>query len=757
MKKAISLALSMLLLLSVFPVSALAAAKTFTVMVYLCGTDLESEGGMGSRDLQEMVKSKIPADGDVTLFVQTGGTKNWQARGLDNRKVQRWTVSGDGLRLVTDVGAADMGDPDTLADFLKAGLQQFPADRYGLILWDHGSGASGGVCYDEMSKDALYMSELYQALQTASKAKNYRKFTFVGFDACLMASYEMACHLQPFAEYMVASEELEPGTGWSYNTWLPQLVKNPATSMEELGPQIVDGYLSASLRADRSEYATLSVLNLNKLDPVRTALEGMAASLDGQIQGGNLKGISRARQNVRSFGEIFDQASDMVDITVFANAYSQYDKANAKALKAALKDAMVYTNHTRNLTDISGLSVLVPLATRKQAPTYLPYYDAYNLSPAYTRFVKTMVGQMNGGSYSFGDTSVQQQSVGQATQDWLSLFGSDQEPSASSGGSLWDILFSGWEDGSADSSYEDDDGYTDDSSYPGSSDDSPSPFDYEEGNPAYLPQETAAPSISADAAEDSDFSLDDFLNDLFAEDLDSQAQPPQEDAPAPNAALSPLPQEGNPFANASQEDSAYVVTLTDDQLEHLAKAEANLMMDVSDPDFECYVELGYVQDVAVDWDHGKIYGMFDGTWPTLEGQMVCMYDQISNERYIRALIPITLNGAEQYLLVVFDAENQGGKVLGATEGYTESGMPARGYTALQSGDVIVPQYDLLYWDENDQQQTEPFQGDPITVGADGTVGFQYAQVENDAQYQYGFCLTNIYGDYEFTDFTALSY
>ena len=62
---------------------------------------------------------------------------------------------------------------------------------------------------------------------------------------------------------------------------------------------------------------------------------------------------------------------------------------------------------------------------------------------------------------------------------------------------------------------------------------------------------------------------------------------------------------------------AYVVSLTQEELKHLAKAEASLMMDVSDPDFECYVDLGYVEDVLVDWSTGKIYGLFDGTWPSL--------------------------------------------------------------------------------------------------------------------------------------------
>ena len=181
------------------------------------------------------------------------------------------------------------------------------------------------------------------------------------------------------------------------------------------------------------------------------------------------------------------------------------------------------------------------------------------------------------------------------------------------------------------------------------------------------------------------------------------------------------------------------------------------MLDVSDPDFECYVELGYVQDVITDWNNGKIYGLFDGTWATLDGQMVCMYDQIANENYIRSLIPVTVNGRDTYLLVIFDESTPGGRVAGYTDGYTEAGLPARQVWDLKKGDVVIPQYSLIYWDDDDEQQEEPFEGDPITVGQDGGIPFAIDAVETDADYVYGFCLTDIYGDSVFTDFTLISF
>lgn len=84
-------------------------------------------------------------------------------------------------------------------------------------------------------------------------------------------------------------------------------------------------------------------------------------------------------------------------------------------------------------------------------------------------------------------------------------------------------------------------------------------------------------------------------------------------------------------------------------------------------------------------------------------------------------------------------------------------MPARGVVELKKGDVVVPQYELIYWDADGNQCAEPFEGDPITVDSSLTIPFSFEQVESDADYVYGFCLTDIYGDEVLSEFLTLSY
>ncbi len=729
MKKALCLLLAALLCAALLPAAAVTDGGTFTLMVYLCGTDLESDGGLATADLKEMIASGVSPDGGLNVYVQTGGTKKWEMKGLTAKEGERWRLTGDGMDRLESLGRIDMGDGDEFAAFLRYGFEHFPADRYGLVLWDHGAGASDGVCYDEITDNSLDMAEIYAALTAASKEANYRKFSLVGFDACLMADYEMAVHLQPFADYMVASEETEPGEGWSYQGWLSMLAEDPGADMAAVSKQIVDGFIRSIADAGYGEFGTLSVLDLNKLDAVRAAVEGMGSSLKGQIDGGNFNAISRTRQSEPSFGETDDDASDMIDLGVFAGIFAQYDADGAAALTRALEDAVIYNGYTDNLSNISGLAVLVPYSTRADAAAYLRTYDTQNLMPSYTGFVRSLVENMEGGSHTFSSADVTQQSVQDATVDWFSQYASDPnsyydlwnewhgtessgnaEGSAASADTFVSSLFGG--DGAA---------FNSDAYQPGS-------------------QGASGGGTTSDA-----------FAGLWSGGAQGEGKATVE--VTSNGETYDLP---NPFADARGE-YAYTVNLSDEDMQYLATAEACLMMDVSDPDMEYYVDLGYTQDVIVDWNQGKLYGLFDGTWPTLDGQMVCIYDQVANENYVRSLIPVTLNGEETYLLVVFDENNPGGVVVGSTEGYSDEGMPARGYEALAAGDVVVPQYELIYWDENGDEQYEPFEGDPVTVGADGALAFGYDAVETEADYVYGFCLNDVFGDYQYTDFITMSF
>ena len=248
------------------------ATDTWTVYWYICGTDLESEGGAATADVQELLEATLPEN--VRVILQTGGSKQWQNNVFPNGAVGRYVYDSQGLRLVEALPDADMGSRDTLRDFLRFGKEKYPADHQVFVFWDHGGGSAAGVCYDERTGHMLSLDDLRSSFQEIwqSDEKN-PPFELIGFDACLMASIDTAKSLQGFTRYMTASEELEPGNGWEYSGWMGALAKNPAMGGKTLGKAICDSYMEGCQRYGTAGDATLSVIDMAALPQLNSAYE----------------------------------------------------------------------------------------------------------------------------------------------------------------------------------------------------------------------------------------------------------------------------------------------------------------------------------------------------------------------------------------------------------------------------------------------------------------------------------------------------
>lgn len=135
---------------------------TWTVFVYLCGSNLESSKGYASGDMEEMIESS--ANDDIQFVVETGGSSKW-FNDVSADKNQRYVIKNGKANLVKEIDAANMGDSKTLADFLNWGVENYPAYNMGLVMWDHGGGCIYGACSDETADgDQLYLKEIDAAL-----------------------------------------------------------------------------------------------------------------------------------------------------------------------------------------------------------------------------------------------------------------------------------------------------------------------------------------------------------------------------------------------------------------------------------------------------------------------------------------------------------------------------------------------------------------------------------------------------------------
>ena len=344
---------------------------TVTVRVYLCGTDLESRSSMATRDLQEMAKATFD-DEKVKVIVYTGGCTNWHVNEISTQTNQYWRLySGGKFELLHEDGNKGMTVAGTLSSFIETTISEYPASRYELILWDHGGGSVSGYGYDEKNKNAgtLDLAELQTELRNGLKGAKYAngkkaRFDFIGFDACLMATVETALMAEEFADYLIASEETEPGIGWYYTNWLTALGENPSINTLDLGKIICDDFVSECAKQAAGQKTTLSIVDLAELKhKMPDALRDFSTSVTSMVKNGSYQTISTARNGAREFA-----ASTQIDQVDLSDLAKRIGSDEANELADVIGSAVKYNRATFN--GAYGLSI------------YFPYRKAANVSKA---------------------------------------------------------------------------------------------------------------------------------------------------------------------------------------------------------------------------------------------------------------------------------------------------------------------------------------------------------------------------------------
>ena len=370
---------------------------TATIMVYMCGTDLESRSGMGTSDLQEMLNARF---GDsVNLLVYTGGCKGWKNNLVSSSTHQIWQVKGGQLVNVKDnLGSKSMTDPAVLRDYIRWCAKNYPATRYELILWDHGGGSVSGYGYDEnfASSGSMSLAGLDKALKGAGV-----KFDFIGFDACLMATAETALTVAQYADYLIASEETEPGVGWYYTDWLTALGQDPSMPTVELGRRIVDSFVDTCAQKCRGQLTTLSVVDLAELEAtLPPALSDFSQSTTRLLREKKYQTVSNARNGAREFAQ--SSRIDQVDLVHLAKNLGTKE---GDALADALLGAVKYNRTSSNMTNAYGLSIYFPYRKSSTVDKAASTFGQIGMDKGYIQCIRQFASLEVGGQAASGGTS----------------------------------------------------------------------------------------------------------------------------------------------------------------------------------------------------------------------------------------------------------------------------------------------------------------------------------------------------------------
>lgn len=348
--------------------------ESWTLCVYLCGSNLETKHSRATQTIDELKSANIPAN--VTVVVEAGGARSWHTDEVRNGGIQRFVLEGHQLKNVGSLPGDSMGNAETLASFLEYCATEYPSDHSMVVLWDHGGGPSKGVCFDEVyDYDALTLADMGEAFSRGVTARNGAPYDIVGMDACLMASLETATTLKDAAAFMVASQSIEPGAGWDYTHLPEQLAVADKDGIASACFSICDGYRNKCVSNGRGDSITLSAVDLSKIKKVETALNAVV-STETQDPGdlrALLYRLVMAVKSAESFGAETDReggASNLYDLAEMAEKGSASKGSSGKAFEElflAVKEAVVCSVYGVATADATGLSIYYPADYNKSA------------------------------------------------------------------------------------------------------------------------------------------------------------------------------------------------------------------------------------------------------------------------------------------------------------------------------------------------------------------------------------------------------
>lgn len=339
------------------------AEDSWTILVYMNGdNDLEH---FALQDLVEM--AQVSNHDDVKVLVQLdravdGFSPGYSSAELgplgDFTSTKRLRMGENEVEELDDLGEVNMGDAETLSDFITWGIKEGKTGHYGLVFWDHGGGWDLFGPDDSHDHDGLDLPEIAAGLANGLKgAKREAKLDLVGFDACLMATFETAETVRPYASLLLASQELEPGSGWDW-TALSTLTDDPTRSGRDFGAEVIERY---STHVGQTRNATLSLVDLGKLSDLKSAVDAFASDL------AKVEPVVVGQVRAQSPEFASGHGKDLVDLGQLVTALAKADddlQDSAEKVLGVLSDVIVSDYAGPDAGYANGLSLYFPLTPR---------------------------------------------------------------------------------------------------------------------------------------------------------------------------------------------------------------------------------------------------------------------------------------------------------------------------------------------------------------------------------------------------------
>ncbi len=349
--------------------------KEWTFLIYLNGNNnLDSFGAMNINQME-----KVGSTGKINIVVQ------WAS--LENRTTKRLLIKKDNdttkvtSPVIQDMGRVDMGDWNSVVDFVKWGTEHYPAQHYFVDIWDHGSGwhdkrfsGIGGpspmdISWDDLSGNHMTTKQLAMALDASAKIIGH-KIDLYASDACLMAMVEIANEVKDSVSVFAGSEETEPGAGWPYDTFLSRWNSMSDTSAQSVAKALSEEY--AKSYQSGSDSVTFSAFDLQYLPALNQAIRNFSDSFQGLSASDKKKALTAATQS-QNFTN-----SDYVDLVDFMShlkdaSISSVGMTALNSMNSAVKSVILSSNNV-HFPKAHGMTIWIPTSSYQ----YSQYADLYS-------------------------------------------------------------------------------------------------------------------------------------------------------------------------------------------------------------------------------------------------------------------------------------------------------------------------------------------------------------------------------------------
>ncbi|MCS7223278.1 MAG: clostripain-related cysteine peptidase [Armatimonadetes bacterium] len=367
--------------------------KQWTVLVYQ-GGDNDLEAAM-IKDFNEM--ERVGTGGEMYIVVQLDRSPTYDTSNDNWVSSRRYQVTRDPAEayppdfsirpnniirspLLADLGRKNTGDPQVLEDFLIWGVTNFPADRYIIILSDHGAGVrpfrsfsfstTRGMMFSDSFNDYISEDEA-RAVFSSVVQRIGRPIDIVGLDCSEMSEIEVAYQFRGLCRYLIASQLSEPNDGYPYERFLMEIRRNPDIATEELLRRWVNHYIESYLPGQPTNGAgdavTIAVYNMNHIEPYVQAVDQLAGVLTARVNDLGRQFV-QLRERTQSFSEAIYRdvyhycqllRTHIPQTAVQEAAQAVMDRQGPGQGKALLYEAH-RTGNDKNVDNAHGIAIYFP-------------------------------------------------------------------------------------------------------------------------------------------------------------------------------------------------------------------------------------------------------------------------------------------------------------------------------------------------------------------------------------------------------------